>query len=68
LSLVKIETTYPKSAVIIAGKFNMLDLKSTAKLFQLNPVIDFPITGANMLDQIFPNLSEYHSYPSCLTL
>lgn len=63
-SLVEIESTFPNSAVIIAGDFNRLDLKSTAQTFQLKPVIEFPTRGVNTLDQIFTNLSEYYCHPS----
>ena len=65
-SLEHIESSFPSSAVIIAGDFNKLDLRSTVKVFQLKPVIDFPTRGANILDQIYTNLplvSQYYSSP-----
>ena len=62
-SLEHIESSFPSSAVIIAGDLNKLDLSSTVKVFQLKPVIDFPTRGANTLDQIHTNLSEYYSSP-----
>ena len=61
--LVKIESTFANSAVIIAGDFNSLDLSATVKSFQLKPVVDFPTRGANTLDQIFTNLSEFYHLP-----
>ena len=63
-SLVKIESTFHNSAVIIAGDFNRPDLKSTAKTFQLKSVISFPTRGVNTaLDQIFTNLSGFYFRP-----
>ena len=62
-SLEHIESSFPNSAVIIAGDFNKLDLRSTVKVFQLKPVIDFLTRGANILDQIYTNLSQYYSSP-----
>ena len=47
-SLEHIESSFPSSAVIIDGDFNKLDLRSTVKVFQLKPVIDFPTRGANI--------------------
>ena len=62
-SLEHIESSFPRSAIIIAGDFNKLDLRSIVKVFQLKPVIDFPTRGANILDQIYTNLSQYYSSP-----
>ena len=42
---------------------NKVDLRSTVKVFQLKPVIDFPTRGVNTLDQIYTNLSQYYSSP-----
>ncbi len=63
-SLEYIESSIPNPAIIIAGDFNKLDLQATVKPFQLKPVIDFPTRGANTLDQIYTNLSEYYSPPT----
>ena len=49
--------------MILASDFNKLDLKPTAKAFQLKPTINFPTRG-EILDQIFINLSEYYSPPA----
>jgi hypothetical protein len=51
-SLEIIETHYPNSGIVLAGDFNQLDFKSTAKLFNLKPAINFPTRGTNTLDQI----------------
>ena len=61
VSLEKVESSFPNSAMILAGYFNKLDLKPTAKAFQLKPTINFPTRGGNTLDKIFTNLSEYYS-------
>ncbi len=58
-SLKLIETLYPNSGIILAGDFNQLDFKSTAKLFNLKPAINFPTRGNNTLDQIFTNLKKF---------
>ena len=63
VSLEKVESSFPNSAMILAGDFNKLDLKPTAKAFQLKPTIKFPTRGGNTLDQMFTNLSEYYSPP-----
>ena len=60
-SLEHIESSSSNNAVIIAGDFNKLDLRETAKVFQLKPTVDFPTRGANILHQIYMNLSEYYS-------
>ena len=60
-SLEHIQSSFPNNAVIIAGDFNKLDLRATAKVFQLKPTVDFPKRGANIRDQIYMNLSEYYS-------
>ena len=62
-SLEHIESSFPSTVVIIAGNFNKLDLRSTVKVFKLKPVIDFSTRGANILDQIYTNLSEHYSPP-----
>lgn len=62
-ALVKIESTYPNSAVIIAGDFNKLDLKAAVRPFQLKPAINFPTRGENTLDKIFTTLIEYYLPP-----
>ena len=61
LSLEIIETRYPNSGIILAGDFNKLDFKSTGKLFNLKPTINFPTRGANTLDQIFTNLKHFYN-------
>ena len=60
-SLELIETLYPNSGIILAGDFNQLDFKSTAKLFNLKPAIYFPTRGNNTLDQIFTNLKNFYN-------
>ena len=62
-SLTTVKSKYPNSVTILAGDFNKLDFTSTAKSFQLKPIIDFPTRGANTLDQIFTNSAEYYSSP-----
>ena len=62
-SLTTVDSKYPNSVTILAGDFNKLDFTSTAKSFQLKPIIDFPTSGANTLDQIFTNIAEYYSSP-----
>ena len=59
--LVKIEAIHPNCGIIIAGDFNKLDAKSVMGLFQLKHLINFPARGANTLDQIFTNLSEFYT-------
>ena len=60
-SLEIIETRYPNSGIVLAGDFNQLDFKSTAKLFNLKPAINFPTRGINTLDQIFTNLKNFYN-------
>ena len=60
-SLEIIETHYPNSGIVLAGDFNQLDFKSTAKLFNLKPAINFPTRGTNTLDQIFTNLKNFYN-------
>ena len=60
-SLETIETCYPNSGIVLAGDFNQLDFKSTAKLFNLKPAIIFPTRGSNTLDQIFTNLKKFYN-------
>ena len=62
-SLEHIESLLPNSGIIIAWDFNKLDLWSIVKKFQLKSVIDFPTRGANILDQIYTNMFEYHLSP-----
>lgn len=64
-SLEKIESTFPNSAIIIAGDFNELDLRSAVRPCD---TIDFPTKRANILDQIYTNLSQYYSTPIGLAL
>ena len=59
--LTKIEASHPNCGIIIAGDFNKLDAKSTMRLFQLKHLIKFPTRGANTLDQIFTNLSDFYA-------
>jgi hypothetical protein len=60
-SLEIIEIRYPNSGIVLAGDFNQLDFKSTAKLFNLKPAINFPTRGINTLDQIFTNLKNFYN-------
>ncbi|XP_068757749.1 uncharacterized protein [Montipora capricornis] len=63
-SLTTVESKYPNSVTILAGDFNKLYFTSTAKSFQIKPIIDFPTRGANTFDQmIFTNIAEYYSSP-----
>lgn len=44
----------------------MVPSQKSARYFQMKPVVNFPTRGANTLDQIFTNISEYYSPPSSL--
>jgi hypothetical protein len=50
-SLEIIYTRYPNSGKVMAGDFNQLDFKSTAKLFNLKPT----------RDEIFTNLKNFYN-------
>ena len=68
-SLEQVESKYPNSRIILTGDFNRTlepMLKTSAKIFQLKPIVHFPTRGANTLDQIFTNLHEYYSVPCSL--
>ena len=65
-SLENVESEYPNSAIIMAGDFNktlMPLFRAAVRSFQLKPMVDFPTRGERLLDQIFPNLSEFYSCP-----
>ena len=59
--LTKIEALHPNCGIIIAGDFNKFDAKNVTRLFHLKHLINFPTRGANKLDQIFTNLSEFYA-------
>ena len=59
--LTKIKALHPNCGIIIAGDFNKFDAKNVTRLFHLKHLINFPTRGANKLDQIFTNLSEFYA-------
>ena len=68
-SLVSLEATYPNCAFILAGDFNRTFLpmiQSALKSFNLKSTVNFPTRGDRALDQIFTNLDDYFSVPTCL--
>jgi hypothetical protein len=57
-------SNYPNSAVILAGDFNKLSFKFSAKYFHLKSITNLPTRGNSTLDQIFNNLQDFYMAPN----
>ena len=58
--LTKIEALHQNCGIIIAGDFNKFEQERYA-FISPETLINFPTRGANMLDQIFTNLSDFYA-------
>ena len=58
--LLKIESSMPNAAIIIAGDFNRLNVKQIINQFCLKQLAKFPTRGNRTLDLILTNLDKFY--------
>ena len=59
-------TSYPASAIIIAGDFNQFRHSQLCNSFSLKQVVKHATRGSNILDKIFTNASKFYNVPEIL--
>ena len=59
-------TSYPASAIIIAGDFNQFRHSQICNSFSLKQVVKHATRGSNILDKIFINASKFYNVPEIL--
>ena len=65
-SLDSMLTSYPASAIIIAGDFNQFRHSQLCNSFSLKQVVKQATRGSNILDKIFTNASKFYNVPEIL--
>ena len=59
-------TSYPASAIIIAGDFNQFRHSQLCNSFSLKQVVKHATSGSNILDKILTNASKFYNVPEIL--
>ena len=62
-SLLLAESRFPNCALIVAGDFNRLDVKSIQRQFRLKQIVKKPTRKNAILDLVLTNMHDYYADP-----